>query len=809
MLINATHPEENRVAIVEDGILSELDIEIAGKEQARGNIYKANVVRIEPGLQAAFIDYGSERFGFLQMGEIHPSYFRNQENGGENRRPRITDVLRRGQELLVQVVKEERGTKGAALTTFLSLPGRYMVLMPESDTKGVSRKIEDESQRKKLKEAMSALDPPAGMGYIVRTAGIGQKKEELKRDFDYLVRVYHSIQDQASRTRAPALIYKESNLAIRSLRDYFSADMDEVLVDDPRVADEAREFFQQVMPEYARLVKLHQERRPIFSRYQIEEQIETIYKNKVQLPSGGSIVIDPTEALVSVDVNSGKMAGEQGVEATAYKTNLEAAAEIARQLRLRDLGGLIVIDFIDMRDRKHIREVEKCLKDSLKSDKARVTVGRISQFGLLEMSRQRIKAALAEGAYLPCPHCGGGGRIKSAEAQGIAFLRKVHAAVAKGQIARVEGEVPLEVATYLLNVKREELLDMERRHQMVLVIKGRPDFLAGQVNLSVFKREKEEFLPDAERTIATLPTLPTALPAPDLPEEKETEESVAAPEAAPLEEAAVAEEGAKKKRKRRRKKKKPEEAPSSEETLPEVSPELELEPSTPEGEEETEAAEEIAAEGAAATEAGAEERRKKRRRRRRKKPSSTQEEAIQEEATFAEESLKSQDAAPEIAEPQESQESQEPALPLESAEKTEEVKTARPRRRTRRKPAAAAPVQDEAGSETSDIPAAVEEPSAPVEVETVAAEEVEKKPKRRTARKTASPSAPGDEVATKEDTATEEAGKPKRKRRQAAKGETTEEPSGGQEAPSGDDTEKPKKRTRRTPRKTSESITEE
>ena len=810
MLINATHPEENRVAIVEDGILSELDIEIAGKEQARGNIYKANVVRIEPGLQAAFIDYGSERFGFLQMGEIHPSYFRNQENGGENRRPRITDVLRRGQELLVQVVKEERGTKGAALTTFLSLPGRYMVLMPESDTKGVSRKIEDESQRKKLKEAMSSLDPPAGMGYIVRTAGIGQKKEELKRDFDYLVRVYHSIQDQASRTRAPDLIYKESNLAIRSLRDYFSADMDEVLVDDPRVADEAREFFQQVMPEYARLVKLHQERRPIFSRYQIEEQIETIYKNKVQLPSGGSIVIDPTEALVSIDVNSGKMAGEQGVEATAYKTNLEAAAEIARQLRLRDLGGLIVIDFIDMRDRKHIREVEKCLKDSLKSDKARVTVGRISQFGLLEMSRQRIKAALAEGAYLPCPHCGGGGRIKSAEAQGIAFLRKVHAAVAKGQIARVEGEVPLEVATYLLNVKREELLDMERRHQMVLVIKGRPEFLAGQVNLSVFKREKEEFLPDTERVIATLPTLPTALPAPDLPEEKEIAEGVPAPEAAPSDEAAVAEEGGKKKRKRRRKKKKPEEAPSTEETVPEVSPELELEPSTPEDEEETEAGEEAPAEGAATADAGVEERRKKRRRRRRKKPSSTQEEAVQEEAVSAEESLKSQDAAPEIAEPQEPKEPKEPEPPVEPAEQTEEIKAARPRRRTRRKPASAAHVQDEAASETPGIPAAVEEPPATVGVETVAAEGSEKKPKRRTTRSTPTKkNAPGDEIAAKEDAATEEADKPKRKRRQAAKGETAEEPSGSQEAESGDDAEKPKKRTRRTPRKTTESIAEE
>ncbi|HEY7746318.1 MAG TPA: Rne/Rng family ribonuclease, partial [Desulfuromonadales bacterium] len=534
MLINATHPEENRVAIVEDGILTELDIEIAGKEQTKGNIYKAVVVRVEPGLQAAFVDYGAERLGFLQMGDIHPSLFKAGEDKG---RPRITDILRRGQELLVQVVKEERGTKGAALTTFLSLPGRFMVLMPDSDTKGVSRKIEDESQRKKLKAAMASLDLPEHMGYIVRTAGIGQTNEELRRDFDYLVRVWDNLQTLASQVKAPALIYKESNLVIRSIRDYFSADMDEVLVDDPKVCQEAKDFFQQVMPEFARLVKLHQERRPIFSRYQIEEQIETIVKNKVPLPSGGSIVIDTTEALVAVDVNSGKMAGEQGVEGTAYKTNLEAAEEVGRQLRLRDLGGLIVIDFIDMRDRKHVREVEKRLKDALKNDKARVTIGKISQFGMLEMSRQRIKAALAEGSYLPCPHCQGSGRIKNVEAQTVAFLRKIHGGIAKGQIGRIEGEVPLEVATYLLNTKREELLEMERRHQATIFVKGRPDFIAGQMELSFLKRDKEE-LP-AEYVDAGVPApLPEPRPAP-LQVEKTAEAAA---------EAETAEEGAKKKR---------------------------------------------------------------------------------------------------------------------------------------------------------------------------------------------------------------------------------------------------------------------
>jgi ribonuclease E len=491
MLINATHPEEHRVAIVEDGNLAELDIEITGKEQTRGNIYKGTVVRVETGLQAAFVDFGSERPGFLQIGEIQPSFYKNSQNGENKGRPRINDLLRRGQELLVQVVKEERGTKGAALTTYLSLPGRFMVLMPDSDTKGVSRKIEQESQRKKLKETMASLELPVNIGYIVRTAGIGQKKAELKRDVDYLIRVYEKILDLGRKVKAPSLIYKESNLVIRSIRDYFSSDIDEVLVDDPDVAREAKEFFEMVMPEYAKLVKQHQERRPIFSRYQIEEQIESLTRNKVALPSGGSIVIDSTEALVAVDVNSGKLATEQGVEATAFKSNMEAAVEVARQLRLRDLGGLIVIDFIDMRDRKHVREVEKCLKEALKADKARVTVGRISQFGLLEMSRQRIKSVLAAAAYLSCPHCEGTGKIKSSEAQALDFLRRIYAGMAKGHIGLVEAEIPLDVASYLLNQKRAELLELERHYSAVIEIKGRPDFISGQMEISFLKREKE------------------------------------------------------------------------------------------------------------------------------------------------------------------------------------------------------------------------------------------------------------------------------------------------------------------------------
>jgi ribonuclease E len=491
MMVNATHPEENRVAIVEDGILTELDIEVAGREPSKGNIYKAVVVRVETGLQAAFVDYGAERLGFLQIDEINYSTVKPDYKPAEDgRRPRIGDLLSRGQELLVQITKEERGTKGAALTTYVSLAGRYMVLMPDSQTRGVSRKAESDSQRKALKKAMNSLDLAEGVGYIVRTAALDQTREELERDYRYLIRLFESIKKLDQKAKAPALIYKESNLMIRSIRDYFTTDMDEVLIDDPQVFKEARDFFQMVMPDQVKLVKQHRESRPIFSRYQIEDQIETLSRNKVALPSGGSIVIDPTEALVAIDVNSGKMASEKGVEATATKTNLEAAEEVGRQLRLRDLGGLIVIDFIDMRERKHMRQVENQVKKSLENDKARVNVGRISQFGLLEMSRQRIKAALTEGSHLTCPHCNGSGHLKSPETQGVALLRKIHASAAKGQVGRVDAQLPIEVAAYLLNNKREELVDMERRYQLQIHVHGNRDFLADQIEIEIQKKEK-------------------------------------------------------------------------------------------------------------------------------------------------------------------------------------------------------------------------------------------------------------------------------------------------------------------------------
>ncbi len=554
MLINASHPEENRVAIVVDGILSELDIELAGQQQTKGNIYKAVVVRVEPGLQAAFVDYGTGKHGFLQIGEIHPKLHPTPKNDSKER-PRINDILHRGQEILVQVVKGERGTKGAALTTYLSLPGRYMVLMPDSDTKGVSRKIQDDKERKALKKTMAQLDLPQEMGYIVRTAGIGKEEAELKRDFNYLVSLYKGILARKEKITAPAQLYQESDIVIRSIRDYFATDMDEVLIDDQQVYQQARDFFSLVMPEQLHLVKQHREKRPIFSRYQIEEQIESLARNQVPLPSGGSIVIDQTEALVAIDVNSGRMAGEKGIEATAARSNIEAAAEIGRQLRLRDLGGLIVIDFIDMRDRKKVREVEQTLWKSVKDDKARVTVGRISQFGLLEMSRQRIRPTLSVGAYLECPHCQGKGRIKSPEAQAVALLRQLHATVSKGQIATIEAQIPLDVANYLLNEHRQSLSELEKRFDLKIQVYGSLDAIPGQIELELIKRTKNQTEKTGQAPVSHADGLEEALAAVNTPEETtppETEATRTETNQAETETEPTTEETSSKRRRRRR-----------------------------------------------------------------------------------------------------------------------------------------------------------------------------------------------------------------------------------------------------------------
>lgn len=540
MLINVLHPEEARVAIVQDGRLMELNIEISGKEQTKGNIYKGVVVRVEPGLQAAFVDIGHKKPGFIQMGDLHPDSWQWREELPEEerkRRPRIQDVLRRGQELIVQVEKDARDMKGAALTSYLSLPGRYMVLMPGDDAAGISRKIEDNAIRKELKTLVAELQVPAGYGYIVRTEAVGRSSEELKKDLDYLIGVHERILRQASEIKGAGEVYQDAGVIIRTIRDYFSDDIDEVLVDDKAACEQAMVFFKEIMPGCEKLVKLHKEKRPIFSKYQLEEQIDQLYEKRVLLPSGGSLVIEPTEALVSIDVNSGKSSGERGVEDTAFKTNQEAAAEVARQLRLRDLGGLVVIDFIDMRDNKHNKEVERTLKDALKMDKARVNVGRISQFGMMEMSRQRIAKNINDAIHLECPHCEGRGRVKSVEAMALSFLRKVHAAAAKGQLAEVRGGLPLEVAYYLLNRKKRELAQIENNYDIVVTIKGKPSFLLNQLELDTIKREK----PVRDDVVDQLPEVP--------------EDVVLATEDLPGDETVTVEGVVKKKRKRRRKKK--------------------------------------------------------------------------------------------------------------------------------------------------------------------------------------------------------------------------------------------------------------
>ncbi len=539
MLINVLHPEEARVAIVQDGRLMELNIEISGKEQTKGNIYKGVVVRVEPGLQAAFVDIGQPKPGFIQMGDLHPDSWQWRDDIPEEerkRRPRIQEVLRRGQELLVQVEKDARDMKGAALTSYLSLPGRYMVLMPGDNAAGISRKIEDNAVRKVLKSLVAELQVPPGYGYIIRTEAVGRSLDELKRDLDYLVGVYERVKQQAASSKGAGEVYHDAGLILRTLRDYFSDDIDEILVDDKAACQQAIEFFQELMPGCESRVKLHREKRPIFSKYQLEEQIDQLYEKRVPLPSGGSLVIEPTEALVSIDVNSGKSSGERGVEDTAFKTNQEAAAEVARQLRLRDLGGLVVIDFIDMRDSKHIKEVERTLKEALKVDKARVNLGRISQFGMLEMSRQRIAKNINDAIHLECPHCEGRGRVKSVEAMALSFLRKVHAAAAKGQLAEVRGGLPLEVAYYLLNRKKRELAQIENNYDIVVTIKGKPSFLLNQLELEVIKKDKPIAVDEQEMAPVNVP--PAA-----------AEEAVAEPPVAGTESVA------KKKRKRKRKKK--------------------------------------------------------------------------------------------------------------------------------------------------------------------------------------------------------------------------------------------------------------
>jgi ribonuclease E len=463
MLINATQTEERRLAIVDGQKLLDYEIEIAGREQRKGNIYKAVVTRVEPSLEACFVDYGEERHGFLPFKEISRQYF---AEGVPASQARIHEVIKEGQELLVQVEKEERGNKGAALTTFVSLAGRYVVLMPNNPRGGgVSRRIEGDD-RAELKEAMDQLEYPRGMSIIARTAGIGRSAPELQWDLNYLLKLWEAIDGAAKSGKGAFLIYMESNLVIRAIRDYFNDDIGDILIDTDDIYEQAHQFMSHVMPEYASRVKRYRDNAPLFSRFQIEHQIESAYSRTVTLPSGGAVVIDHAEALVAIDVNSARAIKGGDIEETATRTNLEAADEVARQMRLRDLGGLIVIDFIDMEEAKNRREVENRLRDALRQDRARVQFGSISKFGLMEMSRQRLKPALSEGASVPCPRCGGSGHVRDTESSALQILRIIQEEAMKDNTAAVTVQVPVEVASFLLNEKRTEIAKIELKQRV-------------------------------------------------------------------------------------------------------------------------------------------------------------------------------------------------------------------------------------------------------------------------------------------------------------------------------------------------------
>lgn len=472
ILINATQPEELRVALVDGQRLYDLDIESGAREQKKANIYRARITRVEPSLEAAFVDFGADRHGFLPLKEISREYFIKDPGNG---RPNIRDVIKEGQEIIVQVDKEERGNKGAALTTFISLAGRFLVLMPNNPKAGgISRRIEGE-ERAQLKDAMGALNLPDKMGVIVRTAGIGRSTEELQWDLDYLVKVWDAIISAAEQRSAPFLIYRESNVIIRAMRDYLRQDIGEVLIDSPEIHQDAMNFVQQVMPGYAQRIKLYQDEVPLFSRFQIESQIETAYQREVKLPSGGSIVIDITEALVSIDINSARATRGGDIEETALQTNLEAADEIGRQLRLRDSGGLVVIDFIDMSPAKNQREVENRMREALKLDRARVQIGRISRFGLMEMSRQRLRPSLGETSGVVCPRCNGQGTIRDVRSLSLSVLRLIEEEAMKDRSAQIRAVLPVPVATFLLNEKRSAIAEIEKRQGVSVTLLPEPE----------------------------------------------------------------------------------------------------------------------------------------------------------------------------------------------------------------------------------------------------------------------------------------------------------------------------------------------
>lgn len=492
MLFNATHSEELRVAIVDGQKLADLDIESANYQQKKGNIYKGRVTRVEPSLEAAFVDYGSERQGFLPLKEISRTYFGGQDNKSSLGQVRIKDVIREGQEIIVQIEKEERGNKGAALTSFISLAGRYLVLMPNNPKGGgISRRIEGE-ERAELRDVMAQLRLPDDYSVIIRTAGIGKSVEELQWDLDYLIQLWDAISRAGAEQPASFLIYQESSLVIRAIRDYLRSDIGEILVDNPDIYERALKFMQQVMPQTVGKLKLYQDEIPLFSRYQIEHQIESAFSREVRLEAGGAIVFDHTEALVTIDVNSARATKGSDIEETALNTNLEAAEEIARQLRIRDLGGLIVIDFIDMTPMRNQRAVESRINEALKADRARVQVGRISRFGLLEMSRQRLRPSLGESSSLACPRCSGTGHIRSVPSSALQILRFIQEEAMKENTAALHVHLPLATATFLLNEKRQEISDIESRLGIPIIIVPSADLETPHYRIKRLKAEELE-----------------------------------------------------------------------------------------------------------------------------------------------------------------------------------------------------------------------------------------------------------------------------------------------------------------------------
>ncbi len=541
MLINVTHAEESRVAIVADGILESFEIETFDHRAQKGNIYKGRVESVHSGLQAAFVDIGGPRGAFLPLDELnftlHPP-----KNGNKGR---IENHLSRGQEILVQVVRDAFATKPPTLSTYFSLPGRYLVLTPYTESAGISRKLGDK-EREKLRKTLDGLPLPEGYGVIARTAGASATKTEIQRDLKYLLRLWETIEQAAAKIRAPKLVYQERSLVIRAIRDLYTPDIDEITVDDDETYREIQEFFDAVLPAKKKCVKLYQGDRPIFNKYNLEEQIENIFRRRISLPSGGAIIFDATEALTAIDVNSGKMKGEGHAEEMAVKANVEAAQEIARQLRLRDLGGLVVIDFIDMRAAKHIRQVEKTFKDALKKDKARYDVTRISSLGLLELSRERLNPEKSSLRYSDCPTCEGTGSIKTIEAASLQALRRLQTRVVRGDLANVEMILPSDVAWYLLNQKREEITGLEDRYRTRIIVKGDSAMIRDAAEIRTVVREKtREAAP-----VVGAPTHGAILAALGAePEEPEVEEAPAKGAAAG---GAEGEEGAEKKKRRRR-----------------------------------------------------------------------------------------------------------------------------------------------------------------------------------------------------------------------------------------------------------------